>query len=299
MKIGIPTGFLYQRKKVLWKSFFKSLNIEIILSENSNNQVLSEGKKYASNEDCLPYKLYLGQIASLLNKCDKILIPRVDYLTKEDNICAKYQGIYDVANTIFNNTSFLDYNIDILNNKNEKDELLRIGKKLGKTKEETLKAYEKALNDEQKEEMELFLLQEQKLKSEKTKILIVAHDYELEDLWISNKIIKILNDLNVEIIDANKYPKSKALEIANEDNKTLPWLMQKELLGSYKYYLPKVDGVLFISSFPCGCDSLFFEKLLRNTKKPAINLVIDEQIESGGIETRLESFIDIIKEKIK
>ena len=53
-----------------------------------------------------------------------------------------------------------------------------------------------------------------------------------------------------------------------------------------------------MSTFPCGPDSLVNELLIRKIKDiPTINILIDEQNANTGLETRLESFIDIIKER--
>lgn len=53
-----------------------------------------------------------------------------------------------------------------------------------------------------------------------------------------------------------------------------------------------------LSSFPCGPDSLVNELIIRKIKLPIINLVIDDTNSFTGIETRLESFLDIINNKV-
>jgi predicted nucleotide-binding protein (sugar kinase/HSP70/actin superfamily) len=60
----------------------------------------------------------------------------------------------------------------------------------------------------------------------------------------------------------------------------------------------KVDGILLTSGFPCGPDSLVNEMIMRKNKDiPILNLVIDGQDGTAGMETRLESFVDIIRFK--
>ena len=49
---------------------------------------------------------------------------------------------------------------------------------------------------------------------------------------------------------------------------------------------------------PCGPDSMVNELIARRVKRvPMLNLVLDSQSGTAGIETRLESFIDIIRFK--
>jgi predicted nucleotide-binding protein (sugar kinase/HSP70/actin superfamily) len=56
-----------------------------------------------------------------------------------------------------------------------------------------------------------------------------------------------------------------------------------------------VQGVIHLSSFNCGCDSImveFFRELLRDKKTPYMVLIMDEHSAQGGFETRLEAFVD-------
>lgn len=39
--------------------------------------------------------------------------------------------------------------------------------------------------------------------------------------------------------------------------------MNKELLGAFSYYKDKVDGIILITAFPCGPDSLTNEMIIR------------------------------------
>ena len=72
----------------------------------------------------------------------------------------------------------------------------------------------------------------------------------------------------------------------------------KELIRAINYYKEYVDGIIIISAFPCGPDSIVNDLIIRNTKDiPIINLIIDEVSSNTGILTRLESFMDIINKE--
>ncbi|MDD3305409.1 MAG: hypothetical protein PHT75_04805, partial [Bacilli bacterium] len=79
----------------------------------------------------------------------------------------------------------------------------------------------------------------------------------------------------------------------------LYWTYNQDIINSILYYQQKVDGIIMITSFPCGPDSLANEMFLRKIDKPIINLIIDELSSEVGLETRIESFIDIIKARLK
>ena len=74
------------------------------------------------------------------------------------------------------------------------------------------------------------------------------------------------------------------------------FLYSKEIIGSAFYYKNAVDGIIFLSSFPCGPDSLVNELAIRKLEGvPCINITVDESSATSGLITRLESFVDIIK----
>ena len=58
--------------------------------------------------------------------------------------------------------------------------------------------------------------------------------------------------------------------------------------------MDKIDGVIFLSTFPCGLDSLVNELIIRKLDKKCLNIVLDDLDSFAGIETRLESFVDIV-----
>ena len=83
---------------------------------------------------------------------------------------------------------------------------------------------------------------------------------------------------------------------AEDFSNTLYFLYSKENIGSSFYYKDCVDGIVFLSSFPCASDSLVNELAIRKLKDiPVINIIIDDSTATSGLMTRLESFVDIIK----
>lgn len=66
-------------------------------------------------------------------------------------------------------------------------------------------------------------------------------------------------------------------------------------MGSIATHQNQVDGIILLSAFPCGPDTMVNEVLTRRISGvPLLNLILDEQSGFAGIETRLESFLDII-----
>lgn len=299
MKVGIPRAFLYFKYHVLWETFLEELGIEYIVSPDTNKEIVREGTNCAIDEACLSSKIYLGHVKYLIDKCDYILVPRIATLGgTKDIVCSKFQAIYDVVKNTFreDNLKLLYYSIDILNKDTELKAFIKMGKFLGKSKSQVLKAYYIAKQAEKT--TKLLELNEQKrlLETPGLKILIISHPYNIYDKYIGEEITNYLKELDCIPILGCIVEEKKAREEAKIISKTLPWTFNKELVGSIAVYKDYVDGIILVSSFPCGPDSLVNEMIIRKFKeKPIINIILDGQEGTAGMETRLESFIDIIK----
>ena len=93
-----------------------------------------------------------------------------------------------------------------------------------------------------------------------------------------------------------KLNRKIAISYAEDFSNTLYFLYSKENIGSSFYYKDCVDGIVFLSSFPCASDSFVNELAIRKLKDvPVINIIIDDSTATSGLMTRLESFVDIIK----
>ena len=77
---------------------------------------------------------------------------------------------------------------------------------------------------------------------------------------------------------------------------TCKWEISREILSGIAMHRGDVDGIILLSAFPCGPDAMVNELIARRVKGvPMLNLVLDGQSGTAGVETRLESFIDIIR----
>ena len=134
------------------------------------------------------------------------------------------------------------------------------------------------------------------LRSNRLKILIVSHPYIVYDKYLSSNIINYLKDEDIDLLYSDRMNRKEAIYYAEEESNTLYFLYSKENVGSAFYYKDVVDGIIFLSAFPCGTDSLVNELAIRKLKNiPCINIILDDSTSTLGLYTRLESFVDIIK----
>ena len=272
--IGIPRAFLYYRYHILWKNFFKNLNYNILLSNKTTKETLNIGKKYSIDESCLSSKIYIGHVYSLINKCDYILIPRVCNYGKNEKVCVKFNATYDIIKNLFPESRIIEYNIEKTKNNSEALSLIKLGIKLTKRPIKVIISYLKAKKQENKYLNTQMKNQEKKLKSNKKKILIISHPYNIYDNYIGTPIINLLNNYNIEILYSDKLDRKISKKYSHKLSKTLYWTYSKEQIGSIIYYNNYIDGIIFITSFPCGPDSLVNELMIRKITNIRKQLII-------------------------
>lgn len=296
IRVGIPRALHYYYFGNLWKNYFENIDCEVVVSPPTNREIINNGIKYANDEMCLALKIYLGHIAYLQDKCDYILVPRIDKYDVNNQTCTNFLAIYDIVNNLFD-CKILNYNIDINRKETELVGLVEIGQVLGLQVSEAIRAYNKAIDTANKIKNNEISINMQKLNSKNRKILVVSHPYVIYDQYFGLPIIKMLKKLNVEIIYSDKFDTNETNHLASKISSTLYWKFNREEIGSIEFAKKDIDGVLFISSFPCGPDSLANELAMRRIDLPYLNIIIDDIDALTGIETRIESFIDIIDAK--
>lgn len=296
MKIGIPRALLYYKYKYLWEKFFEELEITLVYSPTTTKKILKDGIKHSIDESCLSSKIFMGHVASLIGKCDYILVPRICNFGKKEDVCVKFNALYDNVKSVFKNCKLITYDVDVAFNKKEQAGFIEMGMKLGKSYTDSKRAYKKALKYSNEVHDRLVNEQIERLeKSNKRKVLLVSHPYNSFDPIIGENIKNILKNLNIDVFDAELVPKQQAIRLSKNLTKDLYWTYSKILVGSIIYYRQKIDGLIFLSTFPCGVDSITNELVIRKLPNiPKIKIIYDEQSGEAGLQTRLESFADIL-----
>ena len=295
MTIGIPKSLLYYKYKDLWQTFFTKLGCNVVYSPETTEDILESGKSFIVDESCLSMKVYMGHFNYLIGKCDYILVPHLENLSKNEELCTNFYALYDLARNIFD-TKIIHYTVNVKKKNFEKEAFIKMGLELGFNKKEVLSAYKSAKEIEKIKHSKSIIENKTILKDKNSiKILLVGHHYNIYDKLIGKPIIKLLESMDIKIVYAhfndvkdNTYKKI---------SKGLYWTFNKELVNGVIEYKDKVDGIILLTVFPCGPDSLVNEVILRNLNIPMIQLIIDELNSETGFETRLESFVDILTSK--
>jgi predicted nucleotide-binding protein (sugar kinase/HSP70/actin superfamily) len=300
MKIGIPRALIYWKRPYFWETFFENLGFEVLLSPKTNKEIVEIGVKISDPETCFSNKVYFGHLKWLDGKVDYIFVPRLKTNKEGLEFCPKFFGLPDLAKILVK-TKILTKTFDEKKEKFEKT-LEKIGKKLKKKKEEVKKAFRKATlkEEEIKKECEKDFFK--KINSERKKIILVSHPYNLYDEYVNLRIKDRLERLGAEAIFLEKISiqNTKRLSVNSQTfDLKFHWEFAKEIIEKIEEILKyEISGVIQISSFACGCDAVlkeFVEKRVKENGIPFLYLIIDEHTGEAGFQTRLEAFIDTLK----
>lgn len=299
MTIGLPRAMLYYRYHVLWETFFRELEIKTVTSGETNRKMMQDGLNFSIDESCLPSKIFMGHVYALIGRCDYILVPRMASCEKKNDVCVKLNALYDIARNTFPDAAFLDYNIDAYNGYSEQKAFIQLGRRLGFSYLKSFIAYQKAKRAQKEaDERKCFLQSKLLEQNDKVKILVVSHAYNSHDRLIGYPIIKYIQSLGGVCVFPDAVRQKECRKASERLSQTLSWIFNKEMLGAIKLLEPKVDGIILLTAFPCGPDSLVNELIIRKvTGVPVIHIVLDELQGEAGIQTRIESFFDVIHER--
>ncbi len=300
IKIGLPRALLYYRYRVLWRTFFQDLGMETVVSPPTDREILERGTALAIDEACLSLKIYLGHVAALVGKCDYILAPRVSNFGRHRSFCTRFEAAPDLVRNVFRDSrqELLSYEVDVLLKKDEEDGFLEMGRALGCPPKAVKKAYRAAKKAELAHHKARVQKQEQLCRREGMKVLIAAHSYVAEDPALGRRVTGYLKRAGVIPLRADLVDRDAAVKRSRELSPTCKWEISREILGGVALRRDEVDGIILLSAFPCGPDAMVNELIARRVKGvPLLNLVLDSQSGVAGVETRLESFIDIIRFK--
>lgn len=313
--IGIPRALLYYRYGTLWRTFFEQLGCTVILSPETDKAIVDAGIARSVDETCLASKVFMGHVESLIGRCDAIFVPCYASCDHHRGFCTKFQSVPDlVRNTFRSELRVISLLVENLSDaKAMKTAYVELALRLGKSRKDAAHAWKLALKAQHDEERSNTRNQEEILKlldeyrrvvaqdptgSEQAplSILVVAHPYISQDHYMATSIMDSLKELGCSVLLASDTDHTRAYKASFDFTSTMPWIVNRELLGSILLLKDKVDGIILISAFPCGPDSMTNDAIMRCIQgTPILNLMIDAQTGTAGVQTRLESFVDILQ----
>lgn len=297
MKIGIPKGLLYCKYHPFLTTFFTKLGCDIVISEDTNKNILDAGVKYCVDEACMPVKIFHGHVASIKDRCDILVIPRIMQLWKNEYICPKFCGLPEmVINSIDNLPPTISEPIYATSQKKLYNWAKAAGKYLGKSNNKVRLAFHSALNAQRDYEEGIFD------KGYEVNVALIGHPYNIYDSFSNMNLVKKLNKLGIGIVTGEFTHEDTLRDVVKKLYKKPFWTFTRENYG-FAVNVAKekiVDGIIYVSSFNCGPDSIIIE-LIKNSLPhfPFLILKIDEHTGEAGIDTRIEAFADMLERRTR
>jgi predicted nucleotide-binding protein (sugar kinase/HSP70/actin superfamily) len=295
MIVGIPKGLLYCKYHPFIKRFLIELDVEVITSTDTNKNILDKGVKYCVDEACLPMKIFHGHIVDIKDKCDLLIIPRIMKLRQREFICPKFCGLPEmIIYSIPNMPKVMIEPIYATNEKELYDWCKSLGKMITKDRSKIRGAFNKALEEQRNFKLGI------KNEGFPKNIALVGHPYNIYDNFINMNIVEKLNKLGVGVI-TEEYMTEEQIKAETKTLFKRPfWTFAANSYG-FTTSIAKnseIDGAIYISSFACGIDSVVLELIKEKIEDfPFLVLKVDEHTGEGGIDTRIEAFIDMIERK--
>lgn len=296
MRVGIPKGLLYYKYHPFLTTFFSELGAEIIVSEDTNKEILDLGVKYCVDDACLPIKIFHGHAASIKNKCDIMVIPRIMQLAKDEFICPKFCGLPEmINNSIDSMPNTISDPIYAFSKKSLYNWAKQAGNKLTSNKLKIRKAFYKALKNQQDY---ITGIQDEGFEYN---IALAGHPYNIYESYMNMNLVEKLNNLGIGVRTIENI-QSLLLDKEIETLYKKPfWTYFKE---NYAFSIvsskdKNVDGIIYVSSFNCGIDSVATELIKNKTENfPFLILKLDEHTGEAGIDTRIEAFADMLVRRL-
>lgn len=101
IQVSIPQAMLYHEFGSLWTDFFRNMGIPVSISSKTNKQLLDRETLLAIDESCLPLKIYLWHVDSLLSQCSHIFVPRIVQCHQNFYFCPKFAELPDIVKNTF------------------------------------------------------------------------------------------------------------------------------------------------------------------------------------------------------
>jgi predicted nucleotide-binding protein (sugar kinase/HSP70/actin superfamily) len=132
-------------------------------------------------------------------------------------------------------------------------------------------------------------------------VALLGHPYNLYDSYVNMNLVNKLHDLGIGV-ETVEFTQSLSIDLEMEQLYKRPfWTYARENYGFASSVLKekKVEGIIYVSSFNCGTDSVIIE-LIKNISGnfPFLTLKMDEHTGEAGLNTRIEAFADMLERRV-
>lgn len=303
--VGLARAMTYYEHGRLWRNFLTLLGCNVVVSPETNQRILDRGVANCSSETCLPVKVMAGHVLELADKCDAVFIPRYKSTARHEMSCPKLCALPDMMRlNLKNKVGIIGITVDEDKGGEETQKtLVEFSKNVGVPYKAAKEAYLKAVENKFNADVKTRLAQDMEVGTfapEKT-VAVLGHPYMIYDRFLSMNLIGKLRATGLNVITPDTM--GHGARIGN----AYPYFSERNFYGIGEDNLgcafacdrrPEVAGIIYLSPFACGIDSLVVEFISRHMKAgreiPMMLLTVDEHTGEAGVDTRIEAFLDML-----
>ena len=319
--IGVPRALSYYNNYPFYYGFLTALDLEVVLSDKTTTKLINDGASLVVSDTCLPIKVYVGHLINLLDKgVDTIFVPSLQSTDYKINNCSKIRGLPEIIRNVIDRPfKMIEPTLDKTEGLSIKDFCYETAHQLGIFNEDLIEiaimagweCYNRFIKMaksgvSQKVAIECAIQNKQAIKKmelvKPLSVVVMAHGYNLYDERLSMRLLDKLENMGVKAFTALDITREQQLNSIKELGEIQYWANELDLTGTAAYYLlnNSVDGIIALSAFGCGPDSLMVDEIQYHASEhnmPMIHLTIDEHTGEAGFVTRLEAFVDMLSRK--
>jgi predicted CoA-substrate-specific enzyme activase len=308
--IGIPRTMFFQELMPFFRTFFEELGFSVVFSPKTNKKVINQGVEALAAEPCYPVKVAHGHILDLLKAgVKRIFLPSIIDMPHPNPeigfgvVCPMAQSLAYTLPTAIDFSAYGAKQLSPVLYFGRGDKRLRrglrdLGRELGINPFKIERAMRQAKAAQQAYYDHLTARGREILKSlppDGKLMVLIGRPYNALDPGMNLNLHRKLRQLGVLAIPMDFLPVDKVDNL--DEIKPMYWRFGQKILGVAELIRkdPRLYGV-FITNFGCGPDSFiqhFFKDRMRG--KPYLEIEIDEHSSDVGAITRLEAFLDSLK----
>lgn len=317
-KIGLPRALLYYQYWPMWQVFFEALGAEVVVSPPTTPAMLMAGSSRVVADTCLPAKVYLGHVLALAGECDYVFIPAVRSTRKNVVNCSKFLGLPDMTRAVIPECPpIIAVDIDAGKGRTKLyQEIYRLGRyftrdplRIRRAAAAAWQSYREQRDRMVSQQLTLSQVMDNCKKpahaaAASTTIALIGHPYLLYDDYVNHRLVHRLEQTGCRVVTSEMLTPAALSAAVNRLAGKPYWTYEEEIVGAGEHYLGnKVDGVIGITAFGCGPDSLMMDMVKRQAarlkKVPFMSLTLEEHTAEAGLVTRLEAFTDMLHRRKK
>lgn len=279
--IGLPRALHPHLQPGLWEAFFGALGVPVVLSAPTTRATLERAELISETEHCLPVKLLDAHLEDLAGRVDRVFVPRILSLRRGFISCPKLAALPDAVRAQFRGR-FEVVTADVDENRRPLEQTLaELGRALGFAPADSAAAARQALAAAGAPDAP----------PDGKRFLLIGHPYNLGDAYLADPIVRKLEELGAAVERLPAGPPRGAPA-------PLRWDTSAHMLEAlHALSSERCAGVIQLTSFNCGCDSMagpYYRETLKAAGIPFMALTLDSHTALAGLDTRLEAFVESI-----